>query len=145
MLYNLSLKKFVVGRDVTFKEQDRLVDDDDMFNATLEFTDSHIPNNDVDHVAQQPNFEHVPLVVPENTCVDVLAMDHGELGIQNVATHRTFTRVSHPPVWMKDCVAHMTDSPHPYSVANYMTYDKLSSTYQAYLSDLSADTEPRTS
>lgn len=157
VLYNLSLKKFEVSRDMTFKEhifpfgnmqdmpvpifcrQDRLGDDED----TPELHNSLISDNDAVSAEQQQNFEHVPLVDTENISVDVSNMDYDEQNIQTITAHRTSTRMSHPPVWMKDYVAHMTDSKHSYSLAKYMTYDKLSPTYQAYLSDLSADTEPR--
>lgn len=57
---------------------------------------------------------------------------------------RTSTRVIHPPVRMKDYVTSTSvRSAHPYSLANYMSYNHLSSSYQVYLSKISNDIEPR--
>ncbi|KAG5576721.1 hypothetical protein H5410_056855 [Solanum commersonii] len=41
---------------------------------------------------------------------------------------RTSSRVSHPPVWMKEYVTNMTASMHPHSLANYASYNHLSPT-----------------
>lgn len=48
-------------------------------------------------------------------------------GIENVVENaiirpRTSTRPSHPPIWMKDYATHVTNSRHPYSLANYVFY-----------------------
>ncbi|KAH0748827.1 hypothetical protein KY290_028059 [Solanum tuberosum] len=56
---------------------------------------------------------------------------------------RASARRSHPPVWMKDYVTTVTDSMHPYSLGNYVSYNQLSTSYQAYLSNMSAEVEPQ--
>lgn len=93
--------------------------------------------------APVPLVEPAPLVDHEVDAMDVLVRDQDEQGVQHVVPHRTSTRVSYPPLWMKYYAATVTDSI-PHSLANYMTYMKLSPTYQAYLSAISVDTEPRT-
>lgn len=54
----------------------------------------------------------------------------------------------HPPkgqfIHLKDCVTNVSDSFHPHSLSNYISYDHLSSTYQAYLSGMYVDIEPNT-
>jgi len=55
----------------------------------------------------------------------------------DVVPRNSSKRAVHPLVWMKDYVTHVTDSVHPYSLATYMSYDHLSTSYQAYLSEMS--------
>jgi len=62
----------------------------------------------------------------------------------DVVPRNSSKRAVHPPVWMKDYVTHVTDLVHPYLLATYMSYDHLSTSYQAYLSEMSVDTEPST-
>lgn len=62
---------------------------------------------------------------------------------KNSTTQRTSSRISKPPIWMKDYVTGVTKSVHPHSLANYVSYSQLSSKYQAYLSKISLDIEPK--
>ncbi|KAH0711845.1 hypothetical protein KY289_007804 [Solanum tuberosum] len=63
---------------------------------------------------------------------------------ESIVLPKTSSRISHPPIWMKEYVTHVTDSDHPHSLANYVSYSKLSPTYQVYLSNMFNYTEPRT-
>lgn len=56
---------------------------------------------------------------------------------------RISTRRFHPPVWMKDYVTTVSESTYPYSLANHVSYALLSPRYQAYLSQISKNTEPK--
>ncbi|KAH0776255.1 hypothetical protein KY290_007666 [Solanum tuberosum] len=56
---------------------------------------------------------------------------------------RKSTRSSHPPIWLKDFVTAAIDSAHPYSISEYLSYQHLSPTYQAFLTKFSTEVEPR--
>lgn len=58
-------------------------------------------------------------------------------------TIRRSTRVSHPPIWMKDYVTQALNTT-CHSQNNYFSYDNVSFKYKTYLSMFSADVEPKT-
>ncbi|KAG5623561.1 hypothetical protein H5410_008779 [Solanum commersonii] len=158
------IANMAVSRDVVFKEnvfpfnkmqQDEhipIVSGHELFVDDTVLNDTHIhghADHAVENTTQQAESAHdfmmtapVPLVEPaplvdhEVDAMDVLVRDQDEQGVQHVVPHRTSTRVSYPPLWMKYYAATVTDSI-PHSLANYMTYMKLSPTYQAYLSAIS--------
>lgn len=54
---------------------------------------------------------------------------------------RRSSRDKRPPLWMKDVVSHAKHT--PYSLDKYISYDKVSKSYQAYLSRIPVNTEPK--
>ncbi|XP_070032695.1 uncharacterized protein [Nicotiana tomentosiformis] len=51
---------------------------------------------------------------------------------------RRSLRTRQAPIWMKDLVSQLGHKSVPYSIANYVSYDRLSPKYQAYLTAFSA-------
>ncbi|KAH0671915.1 hypothetical protein KY284_023002 [Solanum tuberosum] len=91
---------------------------------------------------QQPDHDTTIEEVEGYVPLMVQAIDSG---VPHVVPYRTSGRSSHPPAWMRGYVTNATDSvAHPHSLANYMTYSNLSHSYQAFLSEMSAQIEPRT-
>uniref|UniRef100_A0A3Q7FNF9 GAG-pre-integrase domain-containing protein n=1 Tax=Solanum lycopersicum TaxID=4081 RepID=A0A3Q7FNF9_SOLLC len=80
-------------------------------------------------------------LVPTEHVSENITEEHGDDNMVDVPSPvpRVSSRMSHPPVWMKDYVTHLTNSIHPHSLANYMSYSHLSGSYQTYLSTMSAE------
>ena len=90
--------------------------------------------------------EHVEALVPTEHVSEDITEEHGDDNVVDMpgSVPRVSSKMSHPPVWMKDYVTHVTDSGNPHSLANYMSYSHLSGSYQTYLSTMSAEVEPKT-
>lgn len=166
LLYSLSQKKFLVSRDVVFKEdifsfkQDlskqqplfptepiSAFDDLPSGNEDMEL---QLPTADTDHIDVSTPATHTDITDeglathphPTADTGNANATESDSRLMRNAGiTHRKSTRVSHPLIWMKDYVTPTTQN---YSQSNYVCYDNVSSGYRAYLSEFSTEVEPRT-
>ncbi|XP_019235724.1 PREDICTED: uncharacterized protein LOC109216049 [Nicotiana attenuata] len=69
---------------------------------------------------------------------------HSSLSIapEPCPTLRRSLRTKHPPLWLKDFVTQRSNTTTPYSMANYVSYDRLSPSYQPYILAFSTVMEP---
>ena len=150
IVYSLNAKRLLVSRDVIFKEgifpfaaqkekfhrpiflaNDLILDEE---RVDLEIDDNAHDDNDNIEEAQGG-------ADAQNISDNVVNIIPTELTVEQRSRHST--RSSKPPVWLKDFVTNAIDSDHPYSIANYISYQHLSSKYQAFLGKFSAEVEPR--
>ncbi|XP_015057608.1 uncharacterized protein LOC107003863 [Solanum pennellii] len=129
---------------------------DDKFSSKADACDHYVPVFpaqpflDSDTTVVTTSIENGGETEPIHDMVhDVVNDDHDQIVHTEVVAvdvpRTSFSkRTVYPPVWMKDCVTNVSDSFHPHSLSNYISYDHLSSTYQAYLSGMSVDIEPNT-
>lgn len=152
-----SLRKFIVHRDVVFKEQIFPFSNSTSQHVPL-FVAPPIPDYDAVPVHHTPASIDDQEVIPDFATTDAYEPDkrsdtndgnaivdqYASVGNQlsNVGV-RTSTRRSHQPIRMKDYVTNMSESICPLSLAKHVSYDHLSSRYQAYLSHMSATIEPK--
>ena len=108
-------------------------------------SDAQLGNENLADMQEVGNigFPQQDIDVTDDATGEILADINHNNQITNVLP-RASARRSHPPVWMKDYVTHLTNSVHPHSLANYMSYSHLSGSYQTYLSTMSAEVEPKT-
>lgn len=124
----MARRKFIVNRDVVFKEHifpfSQLKDEHMKVFIEQPFydydtADVHTPL-DVETLD-----EHVEALVPTEHVSEDITEEHGDDNVVYIpgSVPRVSSRMSHPPVWMKDYVTLVTDSMHPYSLGNYVSYN----------------------
>lgn len=169
LLYSLSQKRFIVSRDVIFRE------DIFPFNQILNKQQPLFPAESMPISDDFPIYSkdrELPIPIPavetylENDHMDVPDCLQGDVSDDRLPAHsiqaadgcntdqpdpvlmrngnvalRKSTRSIHPPIWMKDYVTPTTKC---HSQSNYVCYDNVSSKYKAFLSEFSTDIEPKT-
>lgn len=89
--------------------------------------------------------EHAQAFVPNEHVAEDIAMESDDDNMIDVPVlmPTTSSRMSHPLVWMKDYITHVTDLAHTHSLDNDVSYDHLSCFYQAYLSEILQKLSPK--
>lgn len=108
--------------------------------SSLELNEALVPTSDHESYQQELNID-VNDEIKENESTRKADLGRNS-NTTSSTSQRTSSRTSRPPIWMKDYVPGMTKFAHPHFLANYMSYGQLSSNYQAYLSNISSNTEP---
>ncbi|KAG5583680.1 hypothetical protein H5410_054307 [Solanum commersonii] len=97
---------------------------------------SDIPIDSDIYASDNDGLEQIPEDVVHDAVLDEPLVDVAPDDAVSVEPRtRQSTRVSNPPVWMKDFVTNVTDPNHPYSMANYIAYQHLSLQYQTLLDE----------
>ncbi|XP_015165801.1 uncharacterized protein [Solanum tuberosum] len=161
ILLDLSNRSFFISRDVLFRE------DQFPFAQMSSPIEKVFPDSMHDSAVLPPRLDHMlTSYVPASTCPSDAQQEESELPLCHAlpvpevdtgviasdsddATSRmpSVRRSSRPKqslLWLKDFVSCTLNNPVPYSLCNYMSYDHLSSPYQAYIAATSIIREPDT-
>ncbi|XP_019258681.1 PREDICTED: uncharacterized protein LOC109236895 [Nicotiana attenuata] len=146
ILLDISTHQFFVNRDVVFQEdvfpfKDSSNVSPPVFSsipsppsceevsryASPSTSSPHInPFNSSPHILPSPSDSSKPLSIAPEPCPPL----------------RRSLRPKHPPLWLKDFVTPPSATTTPYSLANYVSYDSLSPSYQSFIAAFSSIVEP---
>ena len=155
LLMDIQTKKFLVNRDVVFQEH--------IFPfATSKHSQTHVNNPLPDSLEEEQDSEEIAPddYIPTDTQNDVtstslsgvpdeiLHTQHKDMLLQdsNVdsMSSRKSSRLTKPPIWMKDYMTTAVGQNSKYPLANHLSYDHMSSKYHSYLANFSDTVEPQT-
>lgn len=106
-----------------------------------DLTADYVPN----HAPDDSAIDHVADVAPEDHAMPPTTFNNKESNINVPLGRRRSTRTHRPPIWQKDFVTRKS-KPNPhclYSIADSVSYENLSHSYQCCIANISVDTEPQ--
>ncbi|XP_075081100.1 uncharacterized protein LOC142166259 [Nicotiana tabacum] len=159
ILYDLTNQPFFVGRDIIFREdifpfvnkactlKPVFVDNTtkpgalyDNCESLFEIRSADTTSNNFSNRVGREEFNTDQNIGEENQ--PETSQVSSKIQNQVQPQLRKSCRGKHPPVWMKDFVSLNIHQNVPYALYKYISYDKISSKYQAYVSATSSITEP---
>ena len=138
-----------MNRDVVFKEHifpfSQLKDENVRVFIEQPFCDYDIAEVHTPLDVETSDEHAEQTLVPTEHVSENITEEHGDDNMVDVPSPvpRVSSRMSHPLVWMKDYITHVTDLAHTHSLDNYVSYDHLSCFYQAYLSEILQKLSPK--
>ncbi|KAH0682513.1 hypothetical protein KY285_020026 [Solanum tuberosum] len=146
ILYNIADKKFMVSRDVVFKEYVfpfKKMHEDSLplfpnINPSLKLEQDQVPadTNVADHI---PDVSYASITVADtaDSLNDTVNVPESP---PTITVTRKSSRTVITPAWHQDYIT--TGKKKPHSLSNYASYQHISPTYKAYLSKFSTVNEP---
>lgn len=160
ILYNLSNHVFFVNRDVAFREEVFPFQTSTSSPAPVYVPDeySNSPAEPQTSPTHRSSTES-SIVVPNNPNLSINDTSNTEstsegdsttsatsppMETNDAATIRRSTREKNPPIWLKDFVTLNVHKDVLYAISNYVSYERLTPKYQAYIAAFSSIVEPNT-
>ncbi|XP_070026237.1 uncharacterized protein [Nicotiana sylvestris] len=146
ILLDISIQHFFVNRDVILRE-DVFPFKDFLSVSPPIFKPPHSPPRCEEVFSDGCSSPHINLPIPssgDHLYPTLSKGRHSSLSTTSepCPTLRISLRTKYPPLWLKDFVTQPSNTTTPYSMANYVSYNSLSPSYQSYIAAFSTIVEP---